>query len=78
MVFWGVLGAGAAVSLSGLLLLFPFYVTNIAGMQIARQKRGGTALSILTVDSRVDDAVLAKVASEIDASVMKAIEVVEL
>lgn len=51
---------------------------NIAGMQIARQKRGGTALSILTVDSRVDDAVLATVAAEIDASVMKAIEVVEL
>ena len=36
MVFWGVLGAGAAVSLSGLLLLFPFYVTNIAGMQIVQ------------------------------------------
>ncbi|MEY4898816.1 MAG: hypothetical protein RL294_627 [Actinomycetota bacterium] len=51
---------------------------NIAGMQIARQQRGGNALSILTVDSRVDDAVLAKVASEIDASVMKAIEVLEL
>jgi D-3-phosphoglycerate dehydrogenase len=51
---------------------------NIAGMQIARQKRGGTALSILTVDSRVDDAVLARVAEEIDASVMKAIDIVEL
>jgi len=51
---------------------------NIAGMQIARQQRGGNALSILTVDSRVDDAVLAKVATEIDASVMKAIEVLEL
>jgi D-3-phosphoglycerate dehydrogenase len=51
---------------------------NIAGMQIARQQRGGSALSILTVDSRVDDAVLAKVATEIDASVMKAIEVLEL
>jgi D-3-phosphoglycerate dehydrogenase / 2-oxoglutarate reductase len=50
---------------------------NIAGMQIARQKRGGTALSILTVDSRVDDAVLSTVAQEIDASLMKAIEVVE-
>jgi formate dehydrogenase subunit gamma len=36
LVFWGVLGAGAAVSLSGFLLLFPFYVTNIAGMQIAQ------------------------------------------
>jgi hypothetical protein len=30
------------------------------------------------VDSRVDDAVLAKVAEEIDASLMKAIDVVEL
>jgi formate dehydrogenase subunit gamma len=36
LVFWGVLGAGAAVSVSGLLLLFPFYITNIAGMQIAQ------------------------------------------
>jgi formate dehydrogenase subunit gamma len=36
LVFWGVLGAGAAISISGLLLLFPFYVTNIAGMQIAQ------------------------------------------
>ena len=36
LVFWGVLGAGAAVSVSGFLLLFPFYVTNIAGMQIAQ------------------------------------------
>jgi D-3-phosphoglycerate dehydrogenase len=51
---------------------------NIAGMQIARQQRGGNALSILTVDTRVDDAVLAKVAREIDASVLKAIEVREL
>jgi hypothetical protein len=53
-------------------------VPVVAGMQIARQQRGGNALSILTVDSRVDDAVLAKVATEIDASVMKAIEVLEL
>ena len=51
---------------------------NIAGMQIARQKRGGTALSILTVDSRVDEAVLATVAKEIDATLMKSIEVMEL
>src|SRR5262249_37408320 len=36
LVFWGVLGAGVAVSVSGLLLLFPFYVANIAGMQIAQ------------------------------------------
>jgi formate dehydrogenase subunit gamma len=36
LVFWGALGAGVAVSLSGFLLLFPFYVTSIAGMQIAQ------------------------------------------
>src|SRR6266516_3630131 len=36
LVFWGALGAGILVSISGLLLLFPFYVTDIAGMQIAQ------------------------------------------
>ena len=35
-VFWCALGAGAAVSISGVLLLFPFYVTDIAGMQVAQ------------------------------------------
>jgi formate dehydrogenase subunit gamma len=35
-VFWFALGAGAAVSISGFLLLFPFYGTNIAGMQLAQ------------------------------------------
>jgi formate dehydrogenase subunit gamma len=35
-VFWGALAAGAAVSISGVLLLFPFYVTGIAGMQLAQ------------------------------------------
>src|SRR3981189_1443946 len=36
VVFWLALGAGVAVSASGYLLLFPFYVTNITGMQIAQ------------------------------------------
>ena len=36
LVFWFALTAGAAVSVSGYLLLFPFYVTNIAGMQISQ------------------------------------------
>ena len=36
LVFWGALGAGAAVAVSGYLLLFPFYLTDIAGMQIAQ------------------------------------------
>ena len=36
LVFWFALGAGVAVITSGYLLMFPFYVTNIAGMQIAQ------------------------------------------
>ena len=36
LVFWGALGAGAAVAVSGYLLLFPFYITDILGMQIAQ------------------------------------------
>jgi formate dehydrogenase subunit gamma len=36
LVFWGALGAGILVAVSGFLLLFPFYVTNIFGMQIAQ------------------------------------------
>jgi formate dehydrogenase subunit gamma len=36
LVFWGAIGAGLAVSISGLLLLFPFYITDIFGMQIAQ------------------------------------------
>jgi formate dehydrogenase subunit gamma len=36
LVFWFVLGAGVAVAVSGYLLMLPFYVTNIAGMQIAQ------------------------------------------
>jgi formate dehydrogenase subunit gamma len=35
-VYWLSLAAGAAVSISGFLLLFPFYETNIAEMQLAQ------------------------------------------
>jgi formate dehydrogenase subunit gamma len=35
-VFWCALGGGVAVIASGGLLLFPFYVTGIAGMQLAQ------------------------------------------
>jgi len=51
---------------------------NIAGMQIARESAGGEALSVLTVDSRVDDEILEGVAAAIEARVMRAIEIVEL
>ena len=36
LVFWLALGGGAAVAISGYLLMFPFYVTNIFGMQVAQ------------------------------------------
>jgi D-3-phosphoglycerate dehydrogenase len=51
---------------------------NIAGMQIAREKAGGQALSVLTVDSRVPDDLLADVASKIKASSMSHIDIIEL
>jgi len=50
---------------------------NIAGMQISRQKLGGTALSVLTVDSPVPAGILEKVRKAIDADVMLEIDITE-
>jgi formate dehydrogenase subunit gamma len=44
LVYWAAFGAGAAVAVSGYLLLFPFYVTDIFGMQIAQGVHGIIAL----------------------------------
>jgi formate dehydrogenase subunit gamma len=49
LVFWGALGAGLAVAVSGYLLLFPFYVTNIFGMQIAQGVHGIIALLFVAI-----------------------------
>ncbi|MCU1415990.1 MAG: phosphoglycerate dehydrogenase [Schumannella sp.] len=49
---------------------------NIAGMQIARQQKGGQALSVLTVDSPVPTALLDKVREAIEASLLREIDVV--
>jgi D-3-phosphoglycerate dehydrogenase len=46
---------------------------NIAAMQIARNSKGGKALSVITVDSPVPAEVLEQVAVGIDAEVLKAI-----
>lgn len=35
ILFWGIVGATALVAVSGYVLIFPFYVTDIAGMQVA-------------------------------------------
>jgi formate dehydrogenase subunit gamma len=48
-VFWFALGAGAAVAVSGYLLLFPFYATNIAGMQIAQVVHAVVAVLFVAV-----------------------------
>jgi D-3-phosphoglycerate dehydrogenase len=44
-------------------------------MQIARQQKGGKALSVITVDSPVEAAVLEAVRVAIEADVMKAIDI---
>ena len=49
LVFWFALGAGAAVAVSGYLLMFPFYVTNIAGMQIAQGVHSLIAVAFVAV-----------------------------
>src|SRR5258706_15542597 len=48
-VFWFALGVGAAVAVSGYLLLFPFYATNIAGMQIAQVVHAVVAVLFVAV-----------------------------
>ena len=50
---------------------------NIAGMQIARREAGGQALSVLTVDSPVPDALLDEVRSAIQADLFRQIEITE-
>jgi formate dehydrogenase subunit gamma len=49
LVFWGALGAGLGVVVSGYLLLFPFYVTNIFGMQVAQAVHGIVALLFIAM-----------------------------
>jgi D-3-phosphoglycerate dehydrogenase len=47
---------------------------NIAGMQVARDHRGGHALVALTVDSALTQAVLAEIASAMDAELARSVE----
>lgn len=48
---------------------------NIAGLQIARDEKAGTALSVLSVDSQVSDDLLAQLREEIDAETMRSIDI---
>jgi formate dehydrogenase subunit gamma len=49
LVFWFAFGAGVAVIVSGLMLLFPFYVTGIFGMQIAQVVHAVVAVLFVAV-----------------------------
>jgi formate dehydrogenase subunit gamma len=49
LVFWFALGGGAAVAISGFLLLFPFYATDIADMQIAQVVHAVVALLFIAM-----------------------------
>src|SRR5256884_2932417 len=49
LVFWFALGAGAAVIVSGYMLLFPFYGTNIAQMQIGQVVHAVVAVLLVAV-----------------------------
>ncbi len=44
MIYWIVVLGGGAMAASGYLLMFPFYVTDIAGMQIAQMVHGVVAV----------------------------------
>jgi D-3-phosphoglycerate dehydrogenase len=48
---------------------------NIAAMTIARQQKGGKALSVITVDSPVDSKILDKLKGEISADAMRSISI---
>jgi formate dehydrogenase subunit gamma len=48
-IYWIVVGGGAAVAVTGYLLMFPFYVTNIAGMQAAQMVHATVAVLFIAV-----------------------------
>jgi formate dehydrogenase subunit gamma len=49
LVFWLALAAGAVVAISGYLLMFPFYVTNILGMQAAQVVHSTVAMLFIAL-----------------------------
>jgi D-3-phosphoglycerate dehydrogenase len=51
---------------------------NIAGMQMARRDRGADQLSVLTLDSAVPEELLAGIQRDVEASVLRQVEIVDL
>jgi len=50
---------------------------NIAAMTIARQQKGGKALSVITIDSPIDAALVDQLREAIEADLMKFISLSE-
>jgi formate dehydrogenase subunit gamma len=49
MIYWIVVLGGTAVAATGYLLMFPFYATDIAGMQLAQMVHGTVAVLFVAV-----------------------------
>jgi formate dehydrogenase subunit gamma len=49
MIYWLVVLGGLAVAVSGYLLMFPFYTTNIVGMQVAQIIHGIVAVLFIAL-----------------------------
>ena len=49
MIYWIVVLGGAAVAMSGYVLMFPFYLTDIAGMQLAQMVHGVVSVLFVAV-----------------------------
>jgi formate dehydrogenase subunit gamma len=49
VIYWVVIIGGTAVAATGYLLMFPFYVTDIAGMQLAQMVHGTVAVLFVAV-----------------------------
>lgn len=48
-IFWTVILGGGGIAVSGFFLLFPFYLTDIAGMQLAQMIHGVLTLLVMAV-----------------------------
>ena len=49
LIYWWVVIAGAAIAGSGYILMFPFYTTDIAGMQLAQIVHGVSAVLFVAI-----------------------------
>ena len=62
MVFWITVIGGSAVAISGYILIFPFWVTDIAGMQLAHIVHG--VISVLMIAAMIGHIYIGSVGME--------------